>query len=417
MIEIWEEKKLNELGSVARGKSKHRPRNDPILYEGEFPFIQTGDVKNAVLHILNHSQTYNVEGLKQSKLWEKETLCITIAANIAETGILSYKACFPDSIVGFNSFPKKSDVYFVKYKIDGIKILYQNISKGTTQDNLSVDKLLSIKFKVPSYDTQVKIGHILSNYDLLIENNTRRIQILEEMAKLIYDEWFVKFKFPGHEKVKMVDSELGEIPEEWGVKKLEEWGKFKNGVNYLRDEAGDSEFSIVNVRNIANGKFLAIESLDKIRINYEKAKDYFLNQKDIIIARSACPGEVSLLIDGPKKVIFSGLSIRFRLENLKNFLYIFLSLQKLKENLENFSTGTALKSVNQETLKNIKILMPPKESLEAFRNLIEPIFDQISKLSLKNLSLSKTRNLLLPKLISGEIDVSELDIKVPEVEA
>ncbi len=91
--------KLNELGKVNRGKSKHRPRNDPILYGGKYPFIQTGDVKHSPFYVTTHSVTYNEKGLAQSKLWPKGTLCITIAANIAETAILSYPACFPDSIV------------------------------------------------------------------------------------------------------------------------------------------------------------------------------------------------------------------------------------------------------------------------------------------------------------------------------
>ena len=90
---------LNDLGLLKRGKSKHRPRNDISLYDGEYPFIQTGDIKAAELHVFSHSQTYNEKGLKQSQLWSQGTLCITIAANIAETAILTYDACFPDSIL------------------------------------------------------------------------------------------------------------------------------------------------------------------------------------------------------------------------------------------------------------------------------------------------------------------------------
>jgi len=139
----WTYRKLNELGFVGRGKSKHRPRNAPFLYSGLYPFIQTGDVKAADLYITEYNQTYSDAGLAQSKLWEPETLCITIAANIAETAILKFKACFPDSVVGFVADPEKSDVRFIKYYIDTIKTRMQNVSKGTTQDNLSLDKLLS----------------------------------------------------------------------------------------------------------------------------------------------------------------------------------------------------------------------------------------------------------------------------------
>lgn len=100
----WIPKKLNELGYVGRGKSKCRPRNDPSLYGGEYPFIQTGEIKAANLYISDYVQTYNDKGLSQSKLWPPQTLCITIAANIAETAILKIPACFPDSVATSRSW-------------------------------------------------------------------------------------------------------------------------------------------------------------------------------------------------------------------------------------------------------------------------------------------------------------------------
>ncbi|MBD2504660.1 restriction endonuclease subunit S [Anabaena azotica] len=141
--------KLDEVGAIARGKSKHRPRNDPFLYGGKYPFIQTGDVKHSNLYITEYSQTYNEKGLSQSKLWPVGTLCITIAANIADTAILKFPACFPDSIIGFIPYKNKAEVRFIKYCLDTYKIQIQAISQGTTQDNLSVEKLLSLKFRIP----------------------------------------------------------------------------------------------------------------------------------------------------------------------------------------------------------------------------------------------------------------------------
>src|ERR1043165_927970 len=97
----WRMVKLSDLGEVNRGRSRHRPRNAPHLYGGPYPFIQTGDIANCDNYIKEHHQTYSEDGLKQSKVWPAGTLCITIAANIAKTGILTYPACFPDSVVGF----------------------------------------------------------------------------------------------------------------------------------------------------------------------------------------------------------------------------------------------------------------------------------------------------------------------------
>ncbi len=148
--------KLDDVGNIARGKSKHRPRNDTILYGGKYPFIQTGDVKHASFYITNYTQTYNEKGLAQSKLWNPGTLCITIAANIADTAILKIPACFPDSIIGFTPYKGKADVRFIKYCLDTYKLQIQSISQGTTQDNLSLEKLRSIYFKIPPLPIQKK---------------------------------------------------------------------------------------------------------------------------------------------------------------------------------------------------------------------------------------------------------------------
>lgn len=149
----WQLKCLSELGFIGRGKSRHRPRNAPELYGGPYPLFQTGDIKAANTFLWKHSQTYSEAGLAQSKLWEPGTLCITIAANIAETAILSKTACFPDSVVGFVSTRDRPCVYFVKLFLETVKRQMQNLSRGTTQDNLSLEKLLS--FKVPTPTTNV----------------------------------------------------------------------------------------------------------------------------------------------------------------------------------------------------------------------------------------------------------------------
>jgi type I restriction enzyme S subunit len=145
----WGWRELSELGSVGRGKSRHRPRNEPSLYGGPYPFFQTGDIKDARIFLRINTQTYSEAGLSQSKLWQPGTLCITIAANIAETAILAKTGCFPDSVVGFVSDPEKSDAFYVKMYLDSIKQQMQNVSRGTTQDNLSLEKLLAFRVLSP----------------------------------------------------------------------------------------------------------------------------------------------------------------------------------------------------------------------------------------------------------------------------
>lgn len=203
----------------------------------------------------------------------------------------------------------------------------------------------------------------------------------------------------------MVDSELGEIPKGWKVAKLGDYGTFKNGINYLRDETGDAEFFIANVRNIANNKLLLKNSLDRIKIDLKKAKDYLLNDKDILIARSASPGEVSLVLGNLDQVIYSGFSIRYRLNTPNNYLYMFLIMQRLKENLSNFAVGTTLQSVNQETLRNMKFVLPLDRALNEFNKIIEQILEETYNNLIQNSSLSQIRDSLLPRLMSGRIRV------------
>ena len=138
----WEIKKLSDLGTFSRGKSKHRPRNDKKLFiGGGFPLVQTGDIKNANLYVNHHDVEYNEFGLSQSKLWNSGTLCITIAANIAETAILKYPMCFPDSIVGFNAYEKESSEKFMHYVFTFIRQSIQKSSIGSIQDNINLEYL------------------------------------------------------------------------------------------------------------------------------------------------------------------------------------------------------------------------------------------------------------------------------------
>ena len=217
----WSYKTLDQMGTISRGKSKHRPRNDARLFGGKYPFIQTGDIGAAELYVTEYSQTYNEEGLAQSKLWDKDTLCITIAANIADTALLAFPACFPDSIMGFVPFKEVADVKFVKYCFDILQKDCQQISQGTAQDNLSWEKLSTIMFPCPPIEIQHRIATILSRYDTLIENYQKQIKLLEEAAQRFYKEWFVDLRFPGHENVKMVDG----LPEGWERKKLVDFAK------------------------------------------------------------------------------------------------------------------------------------------------------------------------------------------------
>ena len=161
-------KTLSEIAKdFGRGKSKHRPRNDARLYGGDIPFIQTGDIREAGKWIENYSQTYSAFGVEQSKKWEKGTLCITIAANIAETGLLGFEACFPDSIIGVVANPEFAITEYVYYYLNSIKDYLANKSYGSAQDNLNLSTFSSLKIPVPSLEIQSRIVQVLDNFEMV----------------------------------------------------------------------------------------------------------------------------------------------------------------------------------------------------------------------------------------------------------
>ena len=387
----WRPFKLYELGFVGRGRSRHRPRNDPSLYNGPYPFFQTGDIKAADFYLNDFSQTYNEAGLAQSKLWQPGTLCITIAANIAETAILSVAGCFPDSVVGFVADEKKSDVGFIKYYIDTLKLQMQGISRGTTQDNLSLDKLLTFDFVVPKVHTQRKIAATLSAYDDLIENNTRRIKILEEMAQAIYREWFVHFRFPGHEKVETVSSPLGPIPNGWGVAKLGDVVELLYGKGLREGDRMEGSVPVYGSSGV---------------VGYHDTP--MVSGPGIIVGRKGDVGTVHW-----SDVSFFPIDTVFYVRTSLPLYYVYYNLRT-----QNFISGdAAVPGLNRNQAYSLLMLVPVPDVLNQFSELIGNFFAPIRNLRLRNVNLRQTRDLLLPKLISGEVDVSELDIAVPgEVE-
>lgn len=146
----WTWAKLPEVGELARGKSKHRPRNDPALYTGgTVPLIQTGDVSRANPLITTYTAMYNETGIKQSRIWPKGTMCITIAANIADTGILGFDACFPDSVVGFIPFDEKIEVHYFEYFMRTAKSHLEDFAPSTAQKNINLDILSQLLIPLP----------------------------------------------------------------------------------------------------------------------------------------------------------------------------------------------------------------------------------------------------------------------------
>ena len=171
---------LPELGEFGRGVSKHRPRNDPKLLGGEYPLIQTGDIANAGLYITSYNSTYSELGLKQSKMWDKGTLCITIAANIAKTSILEFDACFPDSVVGFTANEKTNNI-FIHYWFSFFQAILESQAPESAQKNINLKILSELKVMVPEKEKQdefVEFIHQVDKSKVAVQKALDETQIL-----------------------------------------------------------------------------------------------------------------------------------------------------------------------------------------------------------------------------------------------
>lgn len=394
----WEYKTLDQLGEVSRGRSKHRPRNDPSLFGGKYPFIQTADVKAANFYITEYDTTYNEKGLAQSRLWNPGTLCITIAANIADTGILAMDACFPDSVMGFLPYEGIADVRFVKYCFDILQQNCKKISQGAAQDNLSWEKLSTILFPAPPIEVQTQIADILSTYDNLIENNQKQIKLLEEAAQRLYKEWFVDLRFPGHENVKIVDG----VPEGWKRSTLGEIASIlRRGISPKYDDGG--KYLVISQKCIRRS---IMDTGEARRESKEYAPELNLQDADTVICSTGTGtlGRVGQVCGTYPDTTFDSHVTLVRTENYQNFFY-----QAIKSQQE-FLMGMGRGSTNQQELyrdviESLQILMPTQEILNKAEKMLSSIHHKVTALNSQILLLIEVRDRLLPKLMSGELEV------------
>ena len=403
--------KLDQLATVKRGRSRHRPRNAPHLFGGPYPFVQTGEVKAAEFWIHGSEQTYSEAGLKQSRIWPSGTICVTIAANIAESGILAVDACFPDSVVGVTAHPEKADPSFVKYALDYMKLRLQAVSGGTTQDNLSVKKLLSFDFPAPVIDIQQQVAYTLRSFDDLIENNQRRIEILEEMVRLLYREWFVHFRYPGHEDVESVDSDLGPIPKGWGQTRLADeldLQRFNVKPFAYADEVFD-HYSIpaFDDRRLPSVELGARIKSGKYLLDGESVMVSKLNPRFSRVWRVARSGLGRRAVASTEFMVLAN-PVRWTLP----FVYGLATSTDFTSRLAATAGGTSTshQRVKPADVMNMNVVNPPVGIVQRYSDQVQPILKLADNLLQQNEVLREARDLLLPRLVSGELDVSELGL-------
>ena len=303
------------------------------------------------------------------------------------------------------------DPYFVYYLLRTKAKVIQSIAGGAATPIVKKSTFAGINVCVPSFPTQRKIAAVLNTYDDLIENNTRRIKILEEMASAIYREWFVEFRFPGHEQGEMVESELGLIPQGWEVVVASEAISINPRVSVPRH----TEKPFVPMKSAIEHSMLITEVEQRTGNSGAKFKNH-----DTLFARiTPClengrTGFVQFLPSDDMIALGSTEFIVLRSKTLNPyFVYLLAQTHDFKDNAVKSMTGaTGRQRVVNQCFDNYFLPNPDQDSLRQFECIIAPLFKKVQNLWEKNTNLHQTRDLLLPKLISGEIDVSELDINI-----
>jgi type I restriction enzyme, S subunit len=404
----WELAGLRELGEVNRGRSRHRPRYAEHLYGGPYPFIQTGDVKASNGRVTSYTQTYSEAGLAQSRLWPAGTMCITIAANIAETGILTFPACFPDSVVGFIAAPHKADVQFVEYMFRFLRSRIQHQATGSVQDNINIETLERLRFPLPPVAQQKAIAAVLGALDDKIELNRRMNATLEAMARALFQSWFVDFdpvraKLDGRKPVGLDaattalfpdsfdETELGHVPHGWEVRTLGEVIELAYGKPLKAEDRKNGPICVFG----ANGP-----------VGWHDEK--LVTGPGIVVGRKGNPGVVTWAHSD-----FYPIDTTFYVEPKVEcrslyFLYYALSLH----NLANLSADSAVPGLNRNHAYMSKQVIPSQAVVAAFDSQISPIFAAIYANEEQSRTLATLRDTLLPKLLSGELRVAGLESRL-----
>lgn len=410
----WQDKKLSELGSFQRGKSKHRPRNDSALFiNGKYPLVQTGEVKGANLYINKHTATYNDFGLLQSKIWPKDTLCITIAANIAETALLNYPMCFPDSIVGFLADKEESSELFMHYVFTYIRRAIQNSASGSIQDNINIEYLTGLEFKIPTKEYQDEIVNVLANIDQKIELNNKINAELEAMAKLIYDYWFVQFDFPDANgkpykssggKMVYIEALKREIPDGWDVSSLD---KIEANIvtgktpSTTKAENFDGNIPFICIGDVRGNMHITKTDITLSELGANSQVNKYIPEGAICVTCIASPGLVGFATEKSQTNQQLNTVVCSKFEN-QYFLYFYL---KDYFRFAKAKSGNTFANMNKGDFSGIKVINPENDLLKKFSTYLKPSINKVLINSKENNKLEELRDWLLPMLMNGQVTV------------
>jgi type I restriction enzyme S subunit len=386
----WKECKLEDLGLLQRGRSRHRPRYAFHLYGGKYPFIQTGEIREARKYVTKFEQTYNEAGLAQSKIWPKGTLCITIAANIAELSILSFDACFPDSVLGFIPNNEFADLDFIYYTLTHFQKELKHVGEGSVQDNINLGTFQNVLFPIPHLLEQHAIASVLSSLDDKIDLLHRQNKTLEAMAETLFRQWFVEEADEGWEECTLNDLCTQIASGGTPSTKIESY--YNGNINWYSTKELKDNFLYESENKITK------EGLEN-----SSAKLFLAGTVVIAIYAAPTVGRLGILAN---EASFNQAACGLIANEefcCSEFIYIHLKNQRDELNL--MASGSAQQNLNVSKIKSFPAFKVSKDLMNKFKNTIQPNFKKINSNTLQIHTLEKLRDMLLPKLMSGEVGV------------
>ncbi len=304
----------------------------------------------------------------------------------------------------YRANPKLLDWNFLAYVLQShdVQGRLRGMGFGATVQHITVPDATNLEIPCPPLDVQRRIGGILSAYDDLIENNQRRMKLLEESARLLYEEWFVRLRFPGHEHTKIVDG----VPEGWERKLLEEIAEFRLGKMLdQKKNRGDLMPYLANI-NVRWGKF-DLNDLREMRFEDDEIETCGLKFGDIVMCEGGEPGRCAIWKDQMPRMMIQKALHRIRCRDNIDPEYLYYSLRHAGQSgyLATLFTGATIKHLPREKLEKVTVVVPTRSLMDSFINVIRPIENQLGLLDAANKRASNARDLLLPRLMNGEIEV------------
>jgi len=406
----WQLKRIDQLGNVITGKTPSC--NHPDEFGEVYPFITPTDIPSTQksVKVERFLSEKGKESHKRILLPPKATCVVCIGATIGKT-CMTQRPSFTNQQINSIIVNQENDKDYVYYIATKLKDALVSFAGGAATPIINKSTFSSIKVNVAPLPIQRKIAAVLSAYDDLIENNNRRIAILEKMAEELYREWFVRLRFPGHEKVKIVKG----VPECWEVKRIGDVCKIARGSSPrpINDNAYfiNGKIPWIKIADATASTKFIIETKEYVN-EYGASFSRFLDEGSLIIATSGTLGFCIFL--GVRGCVHDGwLYTAEYKKNIKpQFLYFVIN--SLTEYFNNLSYGAAIQNINTDILRNTPLFIPNQKVLNKFYSIIQPMDNQIKNLLNQNNLLTTTRDRLLSRLMSGKIDVANLDIQFPD---